>query len=381
MRQENGSFADSGAVHRFPCARCGSSLNYSPGVSSLVCSHCGHAQEVPSLKGEMVELDFDAWLEKAEADGRMQEVTVAACAGCGASIEPERGMVAMTCPFCGLAMDLQGTSRRQIKPTGLLPFKVEAKQARDHFRTWVSSRWFAPNRLKRAAREETPLSGLYVPYWTFDARTESDYRGQRGVHYQVQETYTVMEGGRSVQKTRTVTRTRWSPAHGHVSHGFDDVLVMASDQLPGEMADKLEPWDLEHLVAYDPGYVGGFRAQSYQLGLADGFTHAKGKMVQAIEEMVRRQIGGDVQRIDHLDTRYDDITFKHVLLPLWLSTYRFGQKSYRFLINGRTGEVQGERPYSRVKITFAVLAVLALLGGLWLVFGESMVETLPDPQT
>ncbi|HIJ85356.1 MAG TPA: primosomal protein N' (replication factor Y) - superfamily II helicase, partial [Magnetococcales bacterium] len=168
---------------QFPCTQCGAHLGFVPGTTSLVCEHCGHAQEVPLSRGEIKELDFDAWLQKAEADGRVEDVVVVQCAGCGATVKPERGTIALACPFCGMAMDLQETSKRQIKPSSLLPFKVDKKQARDHFVKWVSSRWFAPNKLKMAARSDTPLNGLYVPYWTFDTQTHSDYRGQRGVHY------------------------------------------------------------------------------------------------------------------------------------------------------------------------------------------------------
>ncbi|MEO5329810.1 MAG: hypothetical protein H7829_16395 [Magnetococcus sp. THC-1_WYH] len=368
---------DHSGPRQFPCGQCGASLHFIPGATSLVCTHCGHTQEVKVSKGGAEELDFDAWMDQGQADDRMQDCIVVQCTGCGAKVEPEGGIVALPCPFCGIAMDLREVSQRQIKPTHLLPFKITQKQAQDHFKTWVASRWFAPSQLKKAARRETPLNGLYIPYWTFDAQTQSDYTGQRGIHYHVQESYTATEGGKSVQKTRTVTRTRWRATSGHVAHWFNDVLVIASHALQKGMADQLEPWDLDNLVAYDSNYVSGFRVQSYQLGLAQGFEGAKERMTETITKLVREDIGGDAQRIDHLSTHYNAITFKHILLPIWLSTYRFGNKSYPFLINGRTGEVQGKRPYSWVKITLTVLTIMAILGGLWWFFGEHDPSTVP----
>ncbi|MBF0604555.1 MAG: hypothetical protein HQL07_12795 [Nitrospirae bacterium] len=361
---------DHSGPRQFPCGQCGASLHFLPGATSLICGHCGHTQEIAVNQGGIEELDFDAWMDKAQTDGHMQDCVVTQCTACGAKVEPERETVAFMCPFCGTAMDLQKISQRQIKPTSLLPFNVAKKQAQDHFRKWVTSRWFAPSQLKKAARHETPLNGLYIPYWTFDAQTHSDYNGQRGIHYHVQENYMATEGGKSVQKTRTVTHTRWSTTSGHVAHWFNDVLVIASHLLQKEMADKLEPWDLENLVAYDPDYVSGFRVQSYQLGLTQGFEGAKERMAGTITRLVREDIGGDEQRIDHLSTHYSAITFKHILLPIWLSTYRFGDKRYQFLINGRTGEVQGERPYSWVKITLTAFTAIAVLGGLWWFLGE-----------
>lgn len=357
-------------LRQFPCSQCGGRLNFVPDAASLVCEQCGHSQEVTPVKGGDQELDFNAWLEKAEADGRMQDVIVVRCPSCAASVEPERATVAMSCPFCGINMDLQEISQRQIKPSSLLPFKVDKKQAREHFVKWVTSRWFAPNQLKKAARSETPLSGLYIPYWTFDTQTQSDYRGQRGIHYQTTETYTAIEDGRSVQKTRTVTRTRWTATSGRVFHGFNDVLVVASSSLPKEITNNLEPWDLQNLVAYNPEYISGFRAQSYQLGLVDGFDYAKERMAPVIQGVIRRDIGGDEQRIDSVSTRYSAVTFKHILLPIWISSYRFGKRSYRFLVNGRTSEVQGERPYSWIKIILLIVFVAAVSGVLWYYYGR-----------
>ena len=81
-----------------------------------------------------------------------------------------------------------------------------------------------------------------------------------------------------------------------------------------------------------------------------------------IRVLVCRDIGGDEQRIHSVKTQHDNVTFKHILLPVWISAYRYQNQVYRFLVNARTGEVQGERPYSWVKITLLVLAILAAVG-------------------
>jgi hypothetical protein len=149
-----------------------------------------------------------------------------------------------------------------------------------------------------------------------------------------------------------------------VWNAFDDILILASRSLPKKYADRLEPWDLESLEPYGDAYLSGFRAESYRVTLREGFEEARTVMDSTIRSSVRRDIGGDHQRIHSIRTQYDDITFKHILLPVWISAYRFREKVYRFLVNARTGEVQGERPWSWVKIALAVLAGLAVIGGL-----------------
>jgi hypothetical protein len=128
--------------------------------------------------------------------------------------------------------------------------------------------------------------------------------------------------------------------------------------LPEEKSQELEPWDLKACSPYDDSYLAGFSAESYTIDLGQGFEIARGIMEEAIRQTVRRDIGGDEQRITSMDTRYSDLTFKHILLPVWISAYRYAEKTYRFLVNARTGEVQGERPYSAVKIALAVIAGL-----------------------
>jgi hypothetical protein len=208
---------------------------------------------------------------------------------------------------------------------------------------------------------------MYVPCWTFDAETRSRYRGQRGDHYYETRTVTVNVNGRAEQRQQQVRHTRWSPASGQVARRFDDVLVVASSSLPQPLGDELTPWDLTALVAYKPDFLAGFRAEGYTVPLSEGHSVARARMAAVIEADVRRDIGGDEQRIDTVETAHSAETFRHILLPVWTAAYRYNGKSYRFLVNGQTGEVQGERPWSVWKILLACLVVAAIIGALvWL---------------
>ena len=93
-----------------------------------------------------------------------------------------------------------------------------------------------------------------------------------------------------------------------------------------------------------------------------------------MEAQIREDIGGDAQRIDQMTVRLDDVTFKPILLPIRVAAYKYRGQSYRFVVNGQTGRVQGERPWSWIKITLAVLAalvIIALAGYLHGVMEES----------
>ena len=118
------------------------------------------------------------------------------------------------------------------------------------------------------------------------------------------------------------------------------------------------------MVPYSPEYLAGFQAEGYSVDLEQGFVEAREKMDRVIARDVRFDIGGDRQRIHSIDTTLRDITFKHILLPVWMAAYKYRGKSYRFVINARTGQVQGERPYSAWKIAFAALIGLAIAAGI-----------------
>ena len=366
---------------RFPCAQCGASLTYAPGVNTLRCTHCGHENPIAAAAEPILEQDFRRTLRELASATPASDHIVIHCDSCGASFSFDASTHAGLCPFCGAPAVAKTESHRQLQVQALLPFKITRDQARTAFRTWLGKRWFAPSGLKDYARNDATLAGLYVPYWTYDAETTTTYEGERGDDYQVQETYRAIEDGKEVERTRLVTRTRWTPTAGTVARFFDDVLVLASGSLPRDVTEQLEPWDLAHLTPYQEEYLSGFRSEMYQINLEQGFERARELMAPIIRRDIERDIGGDHQRIHAADTRYGDVSFKHILLPVWMSAFRFRDKIYRFVVNGRTGEVQGERPYSPWKIALAILLAALLAGGgfaLWQRYA-AVQQHLPTP--
>lgn len=342
---------------QFPCKQCGALVEFKPGSESLACPYCQFENPIPQSEADIHELDFHAMLQEMEYSDEAIEIDTLKCGECGAGWNREGDVTSTECPFCGTPAVIDGGSTRELKPASLLPFHIDKKQAMEMFKAWIISLWFAPNKLKHYARADKGINGMYVPYWTYDSYVTTGYSGQCGIDHR--ETYTDSEG-----KTQSRSVTRWHSVSGVVFDNFDDVLVLASESLPRKYTEKLEPWDLENLVPYQDAYLSGFRAENYQIDLEGGFEYAKGIMATTIHKTICRDIGGDHQRVSSSTSQYDNVTFKHVLLPLWISAYRYQDKSYRFLVNARTGEVQGERPWSWVKIGLAITAGVAVVGGI-----------------
>jgi hypothetical protein len=254
-----------------------------------------------------------------------------------------------------------------IKPRAVLPFQIVEKIAHQSMNDWLGKLGFAPNGLQEYAKKGRKMDGIYVPYWTYDADTKSTYMGERGTIYYVTET--VMVDGKREQ--RQVQKVRWSPASGRVKRWFDDILVLGSKALPKKYTDSLQPWDLSALEPYTPEFLAGFQAEGYSIELEEGYDEARNHMDRAIRRDVAFDIGGDRQRIHNISTSVSNVTFKHILLPVWMAAYKYRGTSYRFVVNGQTGRVQGERPYSKWKISFAVLLAAIAAGVIGYIIAQN----------
>lgn len=347
----------------FPCVSCGGKLEFAPGTTALKCPFCATENVIDNAQDSIVaeELDYLDHLHDHADSATTIEQTLVKCNACGAETNFAPTVVADDCPFCAtpIVLDQQFVST-VIKPQYLVPFQLDHIQAREAFKTWLKTRWFAPNALKEHARRDKPLQGVYVPYWTYDSDTYTRYRGRRGTVYYV----TVQRGDQKVQERRV----RWTSVSGNVSRFFDDILIVASESLPKRYVDRLNPWQLNALVNYDEKFISGFKAEHYQVPLENGWQSAQQYAKNIIQSDIRRDIGGDLQEVNHTDTHWDNITFKHVLLPIWTSSFRYNNKRYQIVINGQSGEVQGERPYSIIKIAAATLLGLGIAALIYFIY-------------
>jgi predicted RNA-binding Zn-ribbon protein involved in translation (DUF1610 family) len=363
MSSSTATARDATEVRHFPCEGCGADLAFNIGAQKLVCPHCGFqkALEVEPDK-EVAEQDLKSTLAKiasrrassaAPAQVAQREFT---CKSCGGTIVFDASVTSKECAYCGepvVDRDVHAVAEGRLPVDGLIPFQIERERARAELRQWVASRWFAPNEFKRRGVDGT-FNGLYLPYWTFDAMTATAYRGERGDAY-----YVTVGSGKNKRSER---RIRWSPASGHFQRFFDDVLVCASTSAKQKLVESLEPWPLERCSPFAASALAGYSAMTYDQELEQGFGRGKERIDEALRADVRQRIGGDEQRIHHLQTQYEALTYKHLLLPVWMLAYKWHEKSYQVVVNACTGEVQGERPYSAWKIFFAVLLALIVAG-------------------
>ncbi len=348
-------------AERFKCEGCGAEQRYEASIKKLKCDFCGATREVPKGAGVVVERDLFAGLESLPTGLGVETNKAARCKECGATVHFDSAKTAASCAFCGSSSILmQEENRKLLRPESLVPFGIDRKNANDNFSRWMRRLWFRPNDLKHLAKVQE-VAGVYVPFWTYDAHVESSWTADAGYYYYVTEEYEVEENGETVTRTREIRHTRWESAWGQRSDDYDDVLVCASVGLPPDLADSMKSFDTAQLVPYTPGYLAGWSAEEYAVDLQAGFGRAQQKIDTEQSARCARDVPGDTHRALDVSSQYSNLTFKHVLLPIWIAAYRYRGEIYRFLVNGQTGEVQGKAPYSWIKIALFALAVAALI--------------------
>ena len=303
------------------CVNCGAELKYSPGTTSITCDYCGHKEEIQLNPNGFVELELYPYLEQMGSQLHSEEITMLQCKNCGANQHIEEHYKSLHCAYCSMPLVVDDAYKEDwILPGAVLPFQLDHKKSFQIFEKWVKGLWFAPNKLKKASIDPQFTKGLYLPYWTFDAQLFAKYTGQRGVYYYVTQSYTDSQGNR---KTRNVRKTRWYPVSGKVSGFVDDTLINASKQKSGRVPTKITKWNLDKLQPFTSSFLAGFVTEKYTISLKEGHLKSKEEADRIAKRWCRRDIGGDTQRVTSMTVKLTEETFKHILLPVYISAYRY----------------------------------------------------------
>ena len=349
------------AVEKHPCPACGAQAEWNPGKQKLICPFCGTESPYKvSDTGAIEELDLVRALREIpdEARGWQTARITVQCQSCKAVsvFAPDR--VGQRCEFCGSpAIVPYEEIKSPIRPQSLLPFRVADTAVREQIRRWYKSKWLAPNALKSRALVDT-VKGVYIPYWTFDAKVVCPWEAEAGHYYYTTETYRDNKGN---MQTRQVRHVRWEPASGVVNHFFDDEPIPGTRGVNQGLLKQVEPFPTNELTPYDTSYLSGFVVEHYQVVLLEAAQASEAAMHQKLEQMCASQVPGDTYRNLVIHPTFSDRTFKHILVPIWLLTYTYGARVFHVLVNGSTGRMAGEYPKSFWKVFFLVVGIIILV--------------------
>jgi len=327
----------------------------------LECSSC---KSTKAIDAKVYVRDKKSIAQDIDKDEVSNTKKLTDCPGCGADVEFKEQQISKICPYCDTPLVTEPLNA--IKPYSILPFVVDKQSARETFKKWLGSLWFAPGKLKEQLDFEHKFRPVYIPYYSFDAKTWSSYSGERGDAYYVEVQREVYINGRYQIVSEMERRINWSYVSGNTARDFYDILVDAKSDLP-EIVRNLRDFDINRLMLYNPSFLSGFDSFEYNRELEDCYNSAKSYMKSIIYNDVLYSIGGDEQRVHSINSNFSNEVYEVTMLPIWLSSFKYGNKEYDIVINAVTGEIRGERPYSYGKI-FALIAfvVIVVLGLMYL---------------
>lgn len=343
------------------CPTCGANLVYSPMLKKLHCEYCGGNVDI-DLTDYAEEVPFDRLTHTYE--DWSTETRIFACSNCGARTIVSRKDIAPVCPYCGAHNIVEQKDLVGLKPNAVLPFLIDAKTAAEKFKAWARRRFFAPRKYKKSAKAEK-IRGNYFPAFTFDSDTFSSYNGRLGKYY----TVTVRRNG----KTYTEQRIRYFYISGTYSKFFNDVLIYANRNKDEKTMGKLLPFATDYAQKYNDDFIYGFGASQYEKEGTECWGEAQGKMREYVKNAILAQYTYDIIDSLNINMSFGRVTYKYMLLPVYIGHSKYRKKLYNFFVNGQNGNVAGKTPVSPVKVTALVLLGLLVVVGIGLLiyfFGD-----------
>lgn len=344
------------------CNGCGASLYFAPGTRNLKCDHCGESNSIEADQKDtsVKSADYDHFIDHVNQNKKSDDVNVVNCSNCGSQTTLGHFAISGKCSFCTAPLVLSIQDGQQyLSPHYIIPFKINKQQAIDSFQNWLKGLQWVPKGLaNKIGNNALTLQGIYLPCWTYDTKTITNYNGKRGEYYYTTERYNVTVNGNKETRTREVRHTKWTSVSGSVKCNFNNLMVPASDSLQDQMFDELGYWDLGLLVKFDERYLSGFQSETYQIGPDQGWLTATALAKYRILSEVNNDIGGDEQQISYTKIDHLDKAIKYIMVPVWKGEYSYNNKIYHFNINASTGKVYGKFPESKRKIVVSLLIIL-----------------------
>jgi hypothetical protein len=360
-----------GTVAALPCEACGSPRQ----LFARFCTACGVPFETPKEKmSAPVVLDWQ--LPNAKPSHRFEaDLELASgpngssfhCDSCGANVDVPPGKSSLRCPFCDstYVVEIPKESRRTEPPEFVIGFTITREKALELFFRWLGrNSWFRPGDLQAKASTDRQ-QGIYLPFWHFSMVADSNWSAQIGEHWYRTETYVVKTSdGKTETRTRTVQETEWWPLFGEFRKYYSGYMVSASKGLPQAEALAIQPYQLSNMMRYRPHYLAGWLVEEYSISKEQALEITRAEFQRREHENITNFLPGDTQSGLDVSTKLDLGGTDLILLPVHVLSYRYRDKVFRFLVNGQTGKIYGEKPWSSSRITVAVIGVAILLVAL-----------------
>jgi predicted RNA-binding Zn-ribbon protein involved in translation (DUF1610 family) len=347
-------------VVEFKCPQCGATTAYSAADGGLTCIHCGYSETSKKAfvgKGA-AQFEFTVETMQRAEQGWGEERMDLECKSCGAVTSIPGGSLTHTCPFCGSNQVIQRQPPQDIlRPRSLIPFQLQASDCTPIAREWLGSSWMTPASLGKIASLST-FTGIYLPYWSFDSVTSATWKAEVG-HTRTERYHQDGEW-----KERTVIDWRWES--GDVRIKIDDLLIPGTSRVSNRLLTTINTFDINALAEYEPNFLAGLQAQTYDVPLEQAWESGRQQMREQTRQACLEQASTSQIRNFSMNLDFSDESWRYLLLPVYLTTYRYAGKVYQVIINGQNGTIAGQRPvdWAKIWVVIGLLVTPGILLGL-----------------
>lgn len=332
------------------CKNCGGEMIFNPSQNGLVCVGCGSFEPVDGAM--TTEKSFETLINNAPT--WQKDTAVIRCEHCGAKSVVSKSDLVAKCDYCGAATMVRTDELPGLRPDTIVPFDWNRTDACQQVNNWLSKRLFVPSDFKQQLRERQ-LNGIYYPAFTFDAHVITRFSG---VLVQTSTSTIVVDGKQTVQ-----TQTFRRGINNVDTHTFDDFLVVANEDITPKVMAHLQPFDTNHGQAFKQSYLAGFTVCQSSIEAKECWREAKKLMEAVIRNKIKAKYTNGNTTIENLqlDLSFSNITYKYVLLPVYVGHIEYHGNKYPLYMNGQTGKIYGKTPKSfwKILLTCAGLGLAA----------------------
>lgn len=339
-----------------PCPSCGCPVE----SSDKFCPACGTPRALPATTAGGASGPSRAVVAEAVEPAQKHF----RCSNCGSEMSADLTQRSYACPFCDstYVVEFSPEVTGRQRPEFVIGFAITPQQAQEKFRTWLhDNSWFRPGDLATQSIAEKQ-KGVYLPFWSFSMLAQSEWTATIGEYWYRTETYTTRDAnGKMVTHTRQVQETEWWPLSGRHHFFHNGYLVSGSRGLPQPEAQRIMPFNLPALKRYEPYFLAGWLCEEYSVRREEALEISREEFERREKQNVAAFLPGDTHRGLKVTTQFSQINSDLCLLPVFVLSYRYRNKLYRFLINGQTGKCDGDKPLSTARILIVVGAVVLII--------------------
>lgn len=331
---------DYGEIVEFSCPQCNATTAYCAENGGLTCTYCHYFEPPPhqTVGKDAEEFELNDEIIERLAHGWGVERKELTCNRCGAQTTLAPDMLTHSCPFCGSNHVIQQKAAQDIlRPRFLIPFSVTQEECLRNTAVWLENSWMLPPDLKKMARV-ADFTAIFIPFWTIDMLANATWR------------FEIME------KDSTNDESKWVWHTGEYSIRFDDLLYSGTDKISSTLIRKLRSFNLNKLVPYNASYLAGTQAQAYDIPLNTTWLKAQQKMRKAMDEAARRKTGL-VPRNFSMSIKFEEEKWRYILVPIYLTTYRYNNRVWQIIVQGDNGKVVGQRPVDWKFVGFVLFGI------------------------